>query len=101
MTGTKWQTLEKQSKMVRMVVIPFDGGKPEMKSMETWDHGRLGMCKGWRRPEGGRWDDLFLEQTEQAKMYSLTSLCTEGHQNLWLMRAIVQLMPGCAENLDA
>lgn len=86
--------------MVNIVVMPFDGCDPVTKSMAMWDQGRLGMDNGCNRPDRGRCDDLFLEQTEQATTYSFTSLWIDGHQNLQLMRAKVRLIPGCAENID-
>lgn len=38
--------------MVRMTVLPLEGGNPGMKSKEMLDQGRLGTDRGCNRPEG-------------------------------------------------
>lgn len=66
-------SLEKQSMMVRMTVLPDDGGIPVTKSKAMQDHGHVGMGNGCRRPEAGELDVLFRAHTGQAATYSRTS----------------------------
>lgn len=44
--ATKWAALENQSIIVRIVVLPAEGGSPVMKSREMWDHGQPGLGRG-------------------------------------------------------
>lgn len=49
----KWAALEKQSIMVRIVLLPAEMGRPVTKSKEMWDQGRDGVGKGRWRPDDG------------------------------------------------
>ena len=40
--ATKWAAFEKQSITVRMVVLPFDGGRPVTKYKDMWHRPNLG-----------------------------------------------------------
>lgn len=39
--------------MVKMMIIPLDGGKRVTKLMEIWDQGRLGIGNGCQRLDRG------------------------------------------------
>ena len=51
--------LVSQSTTTIMVVCPWEGGKPSMKSIEMSDHTWVGTGKGCRRPAGDILSDLF------------------------------------------
>ena len=38
--------LDKRSNMVKMAVLPFDGGRPVIKSRAMWDQGWEGTVSG-------------------------------------------------------
>ena len=44
--GTKCMALDKRSNMVKMAVLPFDGGRPVIKSRAMWDQGWEGTVSG-------------------------------------------------------
>ena len=57
---TKWGALEKRSMMVKIGVLPDNGGKLVMKSSAMWDHGRPGTGRGQNNLAGGELGDFFL-----------------------------------------
>lgn len=84
-TWTKWAALENLSMIEKITVLPSDGGRPVMKSMEMWDQGWLGVGSGWRRPAGGWLLLLFRAQVGQAATNSLIWFRV-GHQNCILVK---------------
>lgn len=78
--ATKWAALENQSIIVRIVVLPAEGGSPVMKSREVWDHGRPGLGRAWSNPDGDCLESLFGAQVMQAVTYSLVSFASVGYQ---------------------
>lgn len=77
----KCTNLEKRSIMVRMVVLPDEGGRPVTKSKAMWDHGLFGVGRGRIRPAGRVFGTLFCAQTKQVVTYSCVPLTKEGQQN--------------------
>lgn len=77
----KCTNLDKWSFMVRMVVLPDEGGRPVTKSKTMWDHGLFGVGRGRIRPAGRVFGTLFCAQTKQAVTYSCVSVTKEGQQN--------------------
>ena len=67
--------------MVRMTVLPFNGGRPVTKSKAMWDHGQLGTGRGRSRPDLDLVEDLFWVHTVQAEIKDQVSLSMVGHQN--------------------
>lgn len=51
-SGINLAALENLFTITIIVVLPRDGGSPVMKSIDNWDHGHLGMGKGWSNPRG-------------------------------------------------
>ncbi len=95
--GIRWHAFENLSTTTKMTVLPCDLGSPVTKSKEMWDHGRLGIGKGWRRPWGWALGSLFWAHTKQPDTNLLTSACILGHQNRVWIRFKVLVTPGWPE----
>lgn len=50
--ATKWVTLENWSTKVKITMLPWEGGKPVIKSSAMCDQGWPGMDSSLRRPKG-------------------------------------------------
>jgi hypothetical protein len=50
LVGMKCAILLNQSTTTMMALKPLDGGKPTMKSMDTFSHGLLGIGNGYNNP---------------------------------------------------
>ena len=89
----KCAALENRSTTTRITLFPLEVGRPVMKSMETWDHGRAGMGSGSSRPAGPWLLDLCCAQTGHAFTKVLTSPRILGHQNLLRINSKVHCTP--------
>lgn len=49
-TAMKWVTLEKRLTTTRIVVSPWDGVNPLIKSRDRWDQGRFGKGQRLEKP---------------------------------------------------
>lgn len=59
---TKWNALEKLSTIVRIIVLPSEGGSLVIKSNDTWDQGLEGTSNGCRSPARVQWDTFPLDR---------------------------------------
>lgn len=69
----KWAILEKWPMTLQTTVLTFEGGKPVMKSNDTWDQGQSGTGNGLRSPSASLHETLLWAQTGQADIYSRVS----------------------------
>ncbi|KAI3356004.1 hypothetical protein L3Q82_017277 [Scortum barcoo] len=81
--GMKCVIFENRSTTVSTTMLPFDGGRPMMKSSVKCDHSLCGTGSGWSNPTQAYLDALPQAQTEQAVMYSATSLPRPGSSRNW------------------
>ena len=51
--------------MTQMQVLPWDGGRPVIKSMEMASQVRPGIGSGWSNPAGAELVGLTCKYTEQ------------------------------------
>lgn len=78
--------------MVRIVVLPSEGGRPMSKSMDMYDQGHMGRGNGQSRPAGRFVGVLHWAHSGQAATYSLTSWTRGGHQNLlWTTKHVLEM----------
>lgn len=61
----KWVILENLSIMGKTTVLLLEIDSPVMKSKAMWDHGRLGIGKGQKRPELGWVEALFCAHVDR------------------------------------
>lgn len=92
----KWACLEKWSTVVKIIMLPAEGGRPVMKSRDMWVQcccpGRLDLWRpvgrGQRNPAGMELEALLWTHTWQADTYR------EGHQNKHCSKIIMQSKSG-------
>jgi hypothetical protein len=58
--GTKCAILVSRSTITHSALHPSTGGNPITKSIEIESHGRSGICKGFRSPNGAYLTGLIL-----------------------------------------
>ncbi len=92
--GMNRVALENRSTITRMTELPWDGGRPVMKSRGMCDHGLWGIGKGCRSPKGSWRLDFPWQHTGQASTKLLTSSLMEGHQNRRWRKSRVRAIPG-------
>lgn len=78
--GINWTALEKWSMMVKITVLPWEGGSPVTKSTAICDQRRLGVGRGSRCPAGGELEALERAQVVQAAIYLQMSFSMEGQK---------------------
>ncbi len=77
-------------------------GPPELdrsviKSMVKWDQGRCGVGSGLSKPAGSCWGDLDVLHVIQFWKYLVVSVSNVDHQNRFLSRFSVAVIPGWPE----
>ncbi len=92
--GMNRAALENRSTITRMTELPWDGGRPVMKSRDMCDHSLWGIGKGCRSPKGSWRLDFPWQHTGQASTKLLTSSLMEGHQNRRWRKSRVRAIPG-------
>ncbi len=92
--GMNRPALENLSTTTMMVVLPWDGGSPVIKSTERWDQGLQGIERGWSKPWGERWETFPWLHVGEAVTKLLVSSLMVGHQNRLWRNSRVRIVPG-------